>query len=430
MDTQEKDRTYVAQVYDSAPIVMKHSDSVYLYDDQGNRYLDCSGQYSACSLGHHHPELTQAIIDQLDTLVSVNIMFLTEERAQLAQHLVGLMPEGKWRVLMGVTGSDANELALKIAKAHTHGGAVIGFWRGFHGSTAASAAATGKTETIQENSFISQLLPGGFLHTSPPLCSDCDFGKGFPECNYQCLHYLEQVMIHEAHGHVAAVIIEPIMASAGVIIPPEGYMERLQQVVHAHNALLIYDEVVTGIGRTGTMFAFEQTRTVPDILVLGKALTGGYIPGSAVIMREKIAQSVEHLILHGHTHTAYPLMCRSALKNLEIIERENLLVQVRETGVYFLERLKELANQFSFIRDVRGKGLLLAIDIGTDGIPDYELSKRITKELLHHGLIVELECFPNLRTATLVLHPPLIFTKDHVDEVITIMKDQYRVLIS
>lgn len=423
-----RDKSYVAQVYDSHPIVFERGDSVYLIDKNGRRYIDCSGQYSACSLGHSNHELLDALKEQMDRLISVNIMFLTEERAALAETLAELAPGRLNKVLMGVTGSDANEFALKVAKFYKRGGKVLSFWRGFHGSTAGSAAATGKAESIQSNQYISSLLPQGFLHAPPPYCCRCDFGMSYPECDFQCLKYTENLIRHEAGDNLAAVMIEPIMAAGGVIIPPEGYLEKLREICDKYDALLIFDEVVTGIGRTGTMFACEHSGVEPDILVTGKALTGGYIPGSAVIMREDIGAFMDKIVLHGHTHTAYPLMCRSALTNLEIIRREKLCDHSARMGEFLLNSLKKLSARIPQMGEIRGRGLLIGFEVVKDkggNEPDYELGKKLFQDFLDRGLIVELESFRHLDTSVIVFHPPLILQKEHAERIMDIIKASF-----
>lgn len=177
MTTLEKDKKYLIQCYTTDDIVFTRGKGMYMYDENGKKYLDFSGQFSACTLGHGNEEMIEALKEQLEKLVSVTSCFATEERAALAEKMVEISPEGLDKVMFGCTGSDANEFALKLAKYYRGGGRIISFRRGFHGSTAGVAAATGKSEMIQENSSISELLPRGFVHSAPPYCCHCDFGK-------------------------------------------------------------------------------------------------------------------------------------------------------------------------------------------------------------------------------------------------------------
>jgi len=429
MNTIEKDQRYLMQVYSPEALVMARGEGMYLYDEAGKSYLDFSAQFSSCSLGHAHTELTEAIERQLHKVVSVTSMFVTEERAKLAETLAELAPQGLDKVLFGCTGSDANEFALKLAKYYKGGGKIISFRRGFHGSTAGSAAATGKSETIQENVSIAELLPQGFLHSSPPYCYRCDFGKEPQSCGLQCLHFLEQTILHEGGDKVAAVITEPIFAAGGVIVPPKGFLEGLRKICDQYDALLIFDEVVTGFGQTGSMFACEHWGVTPDILVTGKALTGGYIPGSVVIARREIGEAADALTLHGHTHSCYPLMCASASKNIEIIQREGLCEKAANVGSYLIEQLLRLQNQFDVIGDVRGMGLLAGFELVKDRTSkkaNFELGQRMFGRMLSKGLITELESRKNLQNAVIVLHPPLITEKKHVDEAVQIIEESLK----
>lgn len=414
----ERDRKHLLQIYDTQDVVFTHAQGMHLIDADGKKYLDFSAQFSACSLGHDNGEMIDAIAAQMHKLVSVTSMFATEERVRLAEKLVSVAPKGLEKVMFGCTGSDANELALKIAKYYRGGGRVISFRRGFHGSTAGSAAATGKSETIQENSSISELLPRGFVHSSPPYCYRCDFDKQPETCGNFCLRYLEQTILHEGGDKVAAVILEPIFAAGGVLVPPAGYMQRLREICDQYGALLIFDEVVTGIGQTGAMFAAEHTGVCPDILVTGKALTGGYVPGSAVLMRRDIGEKMDGLTLHGHTHSCYPGMCAAAEKNLEIIQREKLVENAKVVGAYLHSKLLDLQKKYPAISDVRGLGLLQGFEMVRERgskEPHHQLGQKLFAHMLHSGLVTELESRNNMQNAVIVLHPPLITSRQDID---------------
>ncbi len=426
MNTLERDQKYLMQVYSPESVVIERGEGMYLYDAEGKSYLDFSAQFSSCSLGHVHPELTEAIERQLHKAVSVTSMFVTEERVELAEILAEIAPPGLEKVLFGCTGSDANEFALKLAKYYKGGGKIISFRRGFHGSTAGSAAATGKSETIQENTSIAELLPRGFVHTSPPYCYRCDFGLKPDCCGLHCLRYLEQTILHEGGDKVAAIITEPVFAAGGVIVPPDGFLKGLRELCDKYDALLIFDEVVTGFGQTGSMFACEHWGVVPDILVTGKALTGGYIPGSVVIARRDIGEAADALTLHGHTHSCYPLMCASAHKNIEIIRREGLCEKAASVGSYLIGELRRLHGRFAAIGDVRGVGLLAGFELVKNRETkeaDFDLGQRLFETMLAKGLITELESRRNLQNVVIVLHPPLITEKTHIDEAIRMIED-------
>lgn len=423
MNVIERDKKYLMQCYTSDEIVFEKGEGVYMYDDKGKKYLDFSGQFSACSLGHGNEELIDTITAQMKKLVSVTSMYVTEERARLAEKMVEITPDGLDKVMFGCTGSDANEFALKLAKYYRGGGRIISFRRGFHGSTAGAAAATGKSEMIQENSGISELLPRGFVHSAPPYCYHCDFGKEPGSCGMQCLKYLEQTMLHEGGDKIAAVISEPIFAAGGVIVPPKGFWQGVRDLCDKYGALLIFDEVVTGIGQTGSMFACQYEGVTPDILVTGKALTGGYVPGSAVMCRKEIGEAMDKISLHGHTHSCYPGMAAAAYKNIEIIERDGLVENSRVVGEYLHEKLFELMDKYPVIKDVRGRGLLQGFELEDkdETLDKYTLGQKLYETMLHNGLITELESRRNLENVVVVMHPALITSKENVDEAVAII---------
>lgn len=427
MTTLERDKKYLIQCYTTDNLVFTRGKGMYLYDENKKKYLDFSGQFSACTLGHGNQEMIEALKEQLEKIVSVTSCFATEERAALAEKMIEISPEGLEKVMFGCTGSDANEFALKLAKYYRKGGRIISFRRGFHGSTAGAAAATGKSEMIQENSGISELLPRGFVHSAPPYCYHCDFGKEPESCGMQCLKYLEQTMLHEGGDRIAAVISEPIFAAGGVIVPPKGFWKGVRKLCDKYGALLIFDEVVTGIGQTGTMFAYQYEDVTPDILVTGKGLTSGYVPGSAVLCKKEIGEAMSQISLHGHTHSCYPLTCKSALKNLEIIEREKLIENSQTTGAYLHEKLLKLQEKYEVIRDVRGRGLLQGLEIeGTKDKDKYILGQELYEKMLHGGLITELESRKNLENVVVVMHPALITTKENVDEAVEIIDNSLK----
>lgn len=421
----EMDKKYLIQCYTLDPIVFTKGDGMYLYDDTGKKYLDFSGQFSACTLGHNNKEMIEALKDQLEKIVSVTSCYVTEERATLAKKMIEISPEGLDKVMFGCTGSDANEFALKLAKYYKKGGRIVSFRRGFHGSTASSAAATGKAEFIQENSGISELLPKGFVHSAPPYCFHCDFGKKVETCGLQCLKYLEQTFLHEGGDKVAALIMEPIFAAGGVIVPPPGFIKGVRELCDKYGALLIFDEVVTGIGQTGTMFACEREGVTPDILVMGKGLTSGYVPGSAILCRKEIGEAMDKVSLHGHTHSCYPLTCRAALKNLEIIERDGLVENSKVSGTYLHKKLVQLMDKYDIIKDVRGVGLLQGFELVTP-TDKYDFGQKLYETMLHNGLITELESRRNLENVVVVMHPALITSKADVDEAVDIIDKSIR----
>ena len=424
-DYLAKDDKIISQVYERDPIVISGGEGIFLYDTNGKKYYDFTAQYSACSLGHNHRGLNEAINKQLSKLVSVSTQFATEERIALAERLISLNNGYYKKVFLGVTGSDANEFVLKAAKYYKKGGNIISLWRGFHGVTAGVAAATGKAETIQIDPNISSLLPSGFSHVSPPYCYRCDYKKEYPNCDLFCIDFIKTKIANDGIDNIAAIIIEPILSGGGIIIPPSGYIKALKKLCEDINALLIFDEIVTGCGRTGSFFAYQHWGVYPDILVLGKSLTGGYIPGSAVLMTDEVGKTMDDLILHGHTHSAYPLMCASAIKNLEVIEKEKLYDNAARIGNIMIKRLKKMMEKYSYIGDIRGKGLLIGIEIVKDNESreaDHQMACKLYFNLLDAGIKTELKSFPRLESSVIAITPPLIINEKEACEALDIME--------
>jgi 4-aminobutyrate aminotransferase-like enzyme len=419
----QRERTYYLQSYKAQPVAMAGGAGNYLLDEAGRKYLDFSAQFSAAALGHARPEMNAALRAELERGVGITSQFVTGVRAELAQRLCALLPEPLDACLFGCTGSDANEYALKIAKMVRGGGDIVGFHRAYHGATAGSAAATGKSETIQRHQGIRQLLPSGFIHASYAYCYRCDFGQTRPQCNLRCLEYLKRQILHRGPENVAGVIVEPIVAGGGVLVPPPGYLTELVRFCRAHGIVAIFDEVVTGFGRTGRLFAFEHEGAVPDVLVLGKALTGGYVPGSAVVVRREYKDLVDQFHLHGHTHSGYPLMCRAALTTLDLLERERLVEHAAAVGERLGRGLRGLRPRHPAVGDVRGLGLLWGLEIvqPDTGNPDLPGANRLGELLLEAGLVVEVEAQPELETSVIVLHPPLTLTEAEADAAVSML---------
>lgn len=425
------------------PVIVR-AEGVALFDAEGRRYLDFSAQHSAAVLGHAHPEMVARLQGQLRRLTGVSPAFLTRERASLAERLAETMAGAghAYRVAFGVTGSDSVELALSFAKLARGGGPVVGLWRGFHGATAAAMAASGTPEAASLDPALRELLPGGFAHASPPYCYRCDFGASYPGCRLRCLGDLEaRVRPEVAAAPAAAVVAEPILAGGGVVVPPPGYLAGLRTILDQAGTLLILDEVVTGMGRTGTLWAWQQDRIAPDLLVAGKGLTAGYVPGSAVLVRDDVAALVEGRLardgyggegvpaaLHPHTHSGYPLMAAAALATLDIIQRDGLAGRAAALGDRLGGHLRRLRERHPCIGDVRGRGLLWGLElIATDPTgrlrPATATAASLYDACLDRGLLVEVYNHPLSGSAVLALHPPLVVEDAQVDEAAAILDE-------
>ncbi|MEM3709075.1 MAG: aspartate aminotransferase family protein [Nitrososphaerales archaeon] len=418
------DNTFIAGVYQSLPIVVSKAKGVFLWDVEGKKYLDFTANYSACNIGYGNDEMIEILREQLN-FSFICPWYINEYRIKLAEILLKITSKEFSKCWFGVSGSDAVEAAIKFAKICKRRYKIISLWNGYHGSTLGALSAHG---LWNDRIDLEPLLPG-FIHTPSPYCYRCDFNLEYPTCGLTCLDFLKKTIKREGDSHIAAVILEPVLAGGGVIVPPDEYLKELRNLCDDFDILLILDEVVTGFGRTGKLFCYQHHDIVPDLLVLGKGFTSGYVPGSAVLLREEVGNiiSEKRMIRHTHTHATNPLTCIAAMKNIEIIIRNDLPANALIVGEYFLRKLKELVNLYEICGDVRGKGLLLGLEIVSnkkEKKPRHDLVQFIIKKCVDRGLLIEPSNGPE--NSVIVFHPPLIITKEHVDLAIIILEDIIR----
>ena len=387
------------------------AEGAYIEDTNGRRYLDFHGN-NVHHIGYGHPKLKKAIAEQMDALPFAPRRFASETALSLAKKLVEIAPGDLSKVLFTTGGSDAIEVALKIARAATGRHKTISFWDAFHGAGFGAASVGG--EQLFRSHVIGPLL-SGTEHVAPFSCYRCPYG--YPDlngeaqleiCQTTCASFVRYVL--EKEGDVAAVIAEP--ARAVPYIPPRGYWEMVRQACNDHGALLIFDEVPTGLGKTGKMFACEHDDVVPDILVLGKALGGGILPIAAVLAKSELDVAGEFAFGH-YTHEKNPVTAKAALTTIEIIEQEGLVENAAELGKYMLEQLNLLKEKHSTIGDVRGRGLLVGVELvlnQEEKTPANDLAEDVLYRCLSKGLSFKLT-MGNVMTLT----PPLIIKKAQID---------------
>ena len=384
----EKDRASYLPVFTRYPIVLDHGAGAYVYDVNGRRYLDALGGIAVNVLGHGHPALVDAVAAQAGRLIHVSNLYYTEAQAEAAEKLSRLTGGGK--VFFGNSGAEANEGAIKAARKYGHtisaDKARIVTARGsFHGRTLATLTATGQEK---------------FHKGFEPL------PQGFGYVDFNDIDALERIVSERT----AAVMLEPIRGEGGVRMPAEGYLKSVRELCDAYGALLIFDEIQTGIGRTGTFYAYEQYGVTPDIVTLAKGLAGG-VPIGAFVVTEKVAQ-VFHPGDHGSTFGGNPLACAAANVVLGTVAQEDFLGHVRTVGSYFKQELTALKEKYpKYVSDVRGAGLMLGMEM-----TGAAAAGEIVRATLARGVIVGCTAGSVLRFV-----PPLIFTEAHVDEVIRVL---------
>jgi len=410
--TLDEDAGYFLHQSLSTPCLnaLKSCQGAWIQDVDGRRYLDFHGN-NVHQVGFGHPRVIAAIKEQLDELSFCTRRYTCETAVALAKKLTALAPGDLNRVLFAPGGTSAIGMALKLARLATGRFKFVSMWDSFHGASLDAISVGG--EAVFRGG-IGPLLPG-CEHVPPPDNRHCPFRCG-NACNLACADYLEYVL--EKEGDVAAVIGETVRSTP--FIPPLDYWKRIRAACDKHGALLILDEIPTGLGRTGRMFACEHYDIVPDMLVLGKGLGGGVFPLAALIAREELNIAADKALGH-FTHEKNPVACAAGLATVQVIEEENLVERARTLGNYALERMREMARRHLLIGDVRGLGLLMGIEL----VRDRNTLERATEEAeqvmyasLRRGLNFKIT-MGNILT----LSPALIISQAELNQALDILDD-------
>lgn len=397
---------------------VRRAEGIWIEDADGRRFMDFHGN-SVHHLGYAHPRLVAALHDQLDALSFAPRRFTCEPAVALAERLAALAPTGPGsKVLFAPGGSEAIEIALKIARLATGRHKTVSFWDAFHGAGFGAASVGG--EALFRSHGIGPLLPGT-EHVAPFACFRCPYG--FPStsaapdldvCRMACARMLRYTL--EKEGDVAAVVAEPVRAVP--YLPPPGFWQEVRRACDDHGALLIFDEIPTGLGKTGRLFAHDHFGTVPDMVVLGKALGGGLLPLAAVIARDGLDVAGDRAIGH-YTHEKNPLLSRIGLETLAILEDERLPERAAALGARAMERLQAMARRHRAIAEVRGLGLLIGVELAEpDGSPAVDLADAVLYACLERGL-----SFKVTMGSVLTLSPPLTIAEDDLDRALDIVDE-------
>ena len=383
------------------------AEGIWIQDTAGRRYMDFHGN-SVHHIGYGHPRLIAAIKAQLDTLPFSPRRFTNEVSVELAERLGALAP---WpaKVLFTTGGSDAVEVAMKIARAATGRFKTLSFWDSFHGAGFGASSVGG--EATFRSQIAGPLLPGA-EHVAPFNCTACPYGHPGPDaCGLACARMADFVLTRE--GDIAAVIGEPMRAVP--VVPPPGYWQAVATSAKSHGTLLIMDEIPTGLGKAGLFFAHDHDGVTPDIIVLGKALGGGALPIAAVIARADLDVAGDFAIGH-YTHEKNPVTARAALTTLDIIESEGLTERALRLGTAAMDRLRETLTPLPHVRDIRGRGLMFGVEIDT---PDR--AERILYACLSAGLSYKISA-----GTVLTLSPPLTIPEADLDRALSIVETAIR----
>jgi taurine--2-oxoglutarate transaminase len=401
-----------------SPLHVVDAEGCYFTDGNGKRYLDFSSQLMCVNLGHKNPAVIEAIAAQARALPYVAPGYATDVRVELSQLLLEVLPRGIEKFFFTTSGTEANEAAFKIARLFTGKTKILARYRSYHGSTMGSIAATGDPRRWP----VEPAAKGHGVIFGPEVnCYKCPIQHRYPECNIACADYLEHMIENESD--VAAVLVEPIVGTNGVLVPPPEYFPRLRQICDRHGVLLIADEVMSGWGRTGKWFALDHWGVLPDILVTAKGITSAYVPLGLCATTKRIADHFEdHMFAHGHTYEAHPMTLAPAVATIQEMRRLNLVERSREMGGYLGERLHWLKERHLSIGDVRGLGLFWAIELVKNQIRKTPfntkadkisgqplLVDKIAAEMAKNGVTV------NSWISHFVIAPPLIIEKSEID---------------
>ena len=341
------------------PLHVVDAEGCWFTDASGKRYLDMSSQLMCVNLGHKNPRVIEAIAEQARELPFMGPAYATTARARLSAKLLEVLPAGLDKFFFATSGTEANEAAFKIARMVTGRNKIISRYRSYHGSTAASIAATGDPRRWAMEP--AGKAPG-FVFAPETNCYKCPIGHSYPGCNVACADYLEHMIRNESD--VAAVIVEPVVGTNGVLVPPREYMPRLREICDRHGVLMIADEVMAGWGRTGKWFSVDHWDVKPDILTTAKGITSAYVPLGLCATTTKLAEYFEdHYFSHGHTYEAHPITLGPAAATIEEMQRLKLVERAAELEPYLREKLEALKAKHSSVGDVRGLGLFFAVDL-------------------------------------------------------------------
>ncbi|MEM0118506.1 MAG: aminotransferase class III-fold pyridoxal phosphate-dependent enzyme [Conexivisphaerales archaeon] len=400
------------------PIHVVDAEGCYFYDSTNRRYLDFSSQLICSNLGHKNRNIIKAIVEQASQLTYVAPSFTCDIRAKATKALLEVLPKGLDKLFFSTSGTEANEAAIKIARFYTKKYKIISRYTSYHGSTAGSIAATGDFRRWYAE-------PAGkidgVIFAPDAYCYRCPFNLEYPECGVACADYVEYMIEHE--NNVAAVLIEPVVGTNGVLVPPDDYLPRLREITDKHDVLLIADEVMSGWGRTGEWFAVNHWKVKPDIITTAKGVTSAYVPLGVTATGREIAEYFEeNYFAHGHTYEAHPMTLAPVPAVIQEYRRQNILEKVKQKGEYMKKRLDEIKQKHRSVGDVRGLGLFWAVELvksRTTKEPfnsmrdKYEgkqlMIDRITKAMMNDGV------YAMGWVSHLVLAPPLIAEVEQLD---------------
>lgn len=419
----KKDERFISPSYGRFyPLVVESGKGCIVKDVDGNEFIDFNSGLVCMNVGHSHPKVVAAVKNQCDRFLHYsNTDFFYREVVDLAEKLTQITPgTPEKKVYFGNSGAEAVEAAVKLAKWHSRKQLFIGFISAFHGRTVGALSFTASKPTQKRHFF--PLMPG-VTHVPYPYCYRCPFKLEYPSCHYWCVDFIEEYTLQKyvPPEDTAAIVTEPIQGEGGYVVPPPEYFQRLKKLADKYDLLLIDDEVQSGMGRTGKWFAIEHWGVEPDIICTAKALASG-LPLGATIAKAKIMDWVPGS--HASTFGGNPLSCVAASAVIDAIEEEKLLENAAKQGAYIMKRLGELKEQSEIVGDVRGKGLMMGMEIVEDKESKKPAPQKVSEIMMRswkRGINV-ISC----GASTIRIAPPLIITRELVDSAMDIIEDVTR----
>ncbi|MDF1591464.1 MAG: acetyl ornithine aminotransferase family protein [Desulfobacterales bacterium] len=415
----EKDRLFVSPSYTRVyPLVVDKAQGLWVQDVDGNVFLDFTAGIAVCATGHCHPRVVAAIKDQADQLLHMSgTDFFYVPQIALAEKLASLV--GNYKVYFGNSGAEAVEAAFKLARWHTQRELNIAFYGAFHGRTMGALSLTA-SKAIQKKHY-HPFVPG-ITHIPYAYCYRCAYNMRYPQCGLCCVEWIENTLFRTAlpPEEVAAIFVEPIQGEGGYIVPPPEFHQKLHQIAQKYGILYVADEVQSGMGRTGKMFAMEHFGVKPDIIALAKGIASG-MPLGAMVARAEIMDWEAGS--HASTFGGNPVSCRAALTTIEMLQ-ESLMQNAHIQGERLIQGLQALQKSHECMGDVRGKGLMVAVELVFDR--ETKASAKIWREAIiskafQKGLLL-LGCGEN----SIRFCPALTVTAQQIDECLSIFEEAVR----
>jgi len=423
-------------------LLAARGEGIYLYDENGRRYIDGSGGAIVVNVGHGQREIFQTILEQAGRVGYIHgTQFTSKSVEEYGEALGEVLPGGLNKIYFLSGGSEAVEASIKFARqfylesSRSQRWRIIARWHSYHGNTLGALSLTGRVG--MRRPYLPLLVD--FPHFPPPYCYRCPFSLTYPSCEIECAKALENVIQMEGPETISGVILEPILgATIGAVVPPDGYLPQIQEICGRYGIFLIDDEIMTGFGRTGKWFAVNHWDVVPDIMVLGKGMGGGYFPISAMVARGECVDLLKDKtggFVHGHTYSHHPVACAVGLSVLRLIKENHLVERSEERGAYLLRRLEELKS-FSFVGDVRGRGLMAAIEFvkNQETKEPFPRAERFTEKVMEmtfeRGLILYSGTgfVDGINGDMVMFGPPFVIEESQIDEMIDILKGTFESL--